>query len=51
MIITSKFVFIHMHKTGGQSLGHMIEQCIPGFQHIGYHYPNNYFLHSIQTCR
>ncbi|MCZ6723790.1 MAG: aspartyl/asparaginyl beta-hydroxylase domain-containing protein [Gammaproteobacteria bacterium] len=39
MIITSKFVFIHMHKTGGQSLGHMIEQCIPGFQHIGYHYP------------
>ncbi|MEM7563263.1 MAG: aspartyl/asparaginyl beta-hydroxylase domain-containing protein [Pseudomonadota bacterium] len=41
MIATDKFVFIHMHKTGGQSLNHIIERCIPGMQHIGYHYPAN----------
>ncbi len=39
MIATEKFVFIHLHKTGGQSLSHIIEQCIPSFRHIGYHYP------------
>jgi len=39
MITTDKFVFVHMHKTGGQSLGYIIEQCIPSFNHIGYHYP------------
>ncbi|TNF90151.1 MAG: hypothetical protein EP300_03785 [Gammaproteobacteria bacterium] len=39
MITTDKFVFVHMHKTGGQSLGHIIESCIPGMRHIGYHYP------------
>lgn len=39
MIATDKFVFVHMHKTGGQSLGHILEDCMPGMQHIGYHYP------------
>ena len=39
MICTDKFVFIHMHKTGGQSLNHVIEQCMTKVQHIGYHYP------------
>ena len=39
MITTDKFVFIHMHKTGGQSLGHILEACIPSTKHIGYHYP------------
>ena len=39
MITTDKFVFVHMHKTGGQSLGHIIEASIPGMRHIGYHYP------------
>ena len=39
MIATDKFVFIHMHKTGGQSLNNIIESCIPGIRHIGYHYP------------
>ena len=39
MIATDKFVFIHMHKTGGQSLGHIIERCMPDMQQIGYHYP------------
>ncbi len=39
MITTDKFVFVHMHKTGGQSLGHIIEDCVPSMRHIGYHYP------------
>jgi hypothetical protein len=39
MITTDKFVFVHMHKTGGQSLGHILESCVPGMKHIGYHYP------------
>jgi hypothetical protein len=39
MITTDKFVFVHMHKTGGQSLSHVIHDCVPGFRPIGYHYP------------
>ncbi len=39
MITTEQFVFIHMHKTGGQTLNHIIERCIPGYRPIGYHYP------------
>ncbi len=39
MITTDKFAFIHMHKTGGQSIIHTIEQCMPSFRDIGYHYP------------
>lgn len=39
MITTEKFVFIHMHKTGGQSINNIIEKCVPGFKSVGYHYP------------
>ncbi|MFQ3190862.1 MAG: tetratricopeptide (TPR) repeat protein [Paraglaciecola sp.] len=39
MIITERFVFIHMHKTGGQTLNNIIKRCIPKHQVIGYHYP------------
>ncbi|MDH3634202.1 MAG: aspartyl/asparaginyl beta-hydroxylase domain-containing protein [Gammaproteobacteria bacterium] len=39
MIITDKFVLIHMHKTGGQSLGHILHDCVPSAKPIGYHYP------------
>ena len=39
MIITERFVFIHMHKTGGQTLNDIIKRCIPKHQEIGYHYP------------
>jgi hypothetical protein len=39
MIVTDKFVFIHMHKTGGQSLIRIIGETIPNAQQIGYHYP------------
>ena len=39
MITTDKFVYVHMHKTGGQSLGNVIETCIPGARAVGYHFP------------
>ena len=41
MITTDKFAFIHMHKTGGQSIIQIIEQCVPSFRNIGYHYPRH----------
>jgi tetratricopeptide (TPR) repeat protein len=39
MIATANFVFIHMHKTGGQTLNSVIQKCIPDHRVIGYHYP------------
>ena len=39
MIVTDKFVFIHMHKTGGQSLIRILGDCVPGMKTVGYHYP------------
>ena len=41
MIVTDKFAFVHMHKTGGQSLSHILNDCMPNLQHIGYHYPHH----------
>ncbi len=41
MIISKRFVFIHMHKTGGQSLNGIIKQCITDHQVVGYHFPRN----------
>lgn len=42
MIITDRFVFIHMHKTGGQSLNDIIKQSIPSHRVIGYHFPRSH---------
>lgn len=39
MIVTERFVFIHMHKTGGQSLNEIIKRCIADHKTIGYHFP------------
>ena len=39
MIVTERFVFIHMHKAGGQFLNDVIKRCIPDHQAIGYHFP------------
>lgn len=39
MIITQRFVFIHLHKTGGQTLNDIIERCIANHRVVGYHYP------------
>ncbi|MFT5504505.1 MAG: hypothetical protein ACI845_004254 [Gammaproteobacteria bacterium] len=39
MITTPNFAFVHMHKTGGQSLINIIGQNIGNTRMIGYHYP------------
>ncbi len=39
MIITPQFIFIHLHKTGGQFIGRAILDFIPGARQYGYHYP------------
>ena len=39
MITTDKFTFIHMHKTGGQTLNNVIGECMPDALPVGYHYP------------
>lgn len=39
MIITDRFVFVHMHKTGGQFLNEIIARSIPGHRTVGYHLP------------
>jgi len=41
MIATERFVFVHMHKTGGQTINEVISRCIAGHQIIGYHYPHS----------
>ena len=41
MIITERFVFIHMHKTGGQTLNDVILDCIRDRQVVGYHFPRS----------
>jgi hypothetical protein len=41
MIVTEKFVFIHMHKTGGQTLNDIITRCMPAHRVIGYHFPRS----------
>ena len=42
MIITDSFVFIHMHKTGGQSLNDIIRRSIPKHRIVGYHFPRSH---------
>ncbi|MEX2126059.1 MAG: tetratricopeptide repeat protein [Woeseia sp.] len=39
MIVTERFVFIHMHKAGGQFLNEIIQRCVPDHRTIGYHFP------------
>ena len=39
MICTPKFSFIHLHKTGGQSINELLLTQIPGAKEIGYHLP------------
>lgn len=39
MIVTPRFVFIHLHKTGGQFVNRLLLSFIPGATRLGYHYP------------
>jgi len=39
MIISDKFVFLHLHKSGGTFVNHMMMRCIPSARRVGYHLP------------
>jgi hypothetical protein len=41
MIATRQFLFIHMHKTGGQFVNRLLLEHYPGAQTIGYHLPRS----------
>ena len=41
MIITDRFVFVHMHQTGGQTLHDVIGRCISECRIVGHHYPRS----------
>ena len=41
MIVTERFIFVHMHKTGGQTINKIICNYFDHHQIIGYHYPHS----------
>lgn len=41
MIVTSRFVFLHLHKSGGTFVNECLRRFVPGVQEIGYHLPRS----------
>lgn len=39
MIVTPRFVFLHLHKSGGSFVNEMLMTCVPGATQVGYHLP------------
>jgi hypothetical protein len=39
MIVTSRFVFLHLHKSGGTFVNECLTKFLPDARHIGYHLP------------
>lgn len=39
MIVTSRFVFLHLHKSGGTFVNECLKKFLPDAQQIGYHLP------------
>jgi len=39
MLVCNKFVFLHLHKSGGTYVNQMMTRCIPYSRGIGYHLP------------
>ncbi|MCJ8294103.1 MAG: hypothetical protein MJK15_06810 [Colwellia sp.] len=39
MIVCNKFVYLHLHKSGGTFINRMMTNCIPYSQQLGYHLP------------
>jgi len=39
MIVTSRFVFLHLHKSGGTFVNECLTRFVPDARHIGYHLP------------
>lgn len=42
MIVTDRFVFLHLHKSGGSFVNRFLMECVPGSQAVGYHLPRDY---------
>ena len=41
MIVTDRFVFLHLHKSGGSFVNRFLMECVPGSQPVGYHLPRD----------
>ena len=41
MIVTDRFVFLHLHKSGGSFVNRFLLDCMPGSRAIGYHLPHD----------
>jgi hypothetical protein len=39
VIATDRFVFLHLHKSGGSFVNEFLMACVPGAQQVGYHLP------------
>ena len=39
MLVCNKFVFLHLHKSGGTFINNLMSSCIPYTKAIGYHFP------------
>ena len=39
MIATDRFVFLHLHKSGGTFVNECLLRCVPGARQLGYHLP------------
>ena len=41
MIATGRFVFLHLHKSGGSFVNECLMRHVPAARHLGYHLPRN----------
>jgi hypothetical protein len=41
MIATDRFVFLHLHKSGGTFVNECLLRCLPGARQLGYHLPRS----------
>jgi hypothetical protein len=39
MMVTDRFVFLHLHKSGGSFVNECLQRHVPGAREIGYHLP------------
>lgn len=39
MLTCDRFLFLHLHKSGGTFVNELIRRCLPGVQKLGYHLP------------
>lgn len=39
MLVCDKFIFLHLHKSGGTFVNQLMMTCLPGVRKLGYHLP------------